>query len=160
VSLWEKLYIGPVVKGLVFTFRNIFRRKFTRSYPEEKLKAFPELKGRPVLVAKEDGKPRCVACCLCEFVCPPIAIYIEALEIEDDIERAPERFEIDMARCIMCGYCEEVCPEEAIVMSQEVELAGPTRESLVYGLDRLLVPADKLKDRLAFIRRVFERWTT
>ena len=159
ISLWEKLYVGAILKGLAFTLKNVFRKKFTRRYPEEKLAPFPELKGRPVLVRKPDGKPRCVACCLCEFICPPIAIYIEAKEIEDPIERAPDVFEIDMTRCIMCGMCEEVCPEEAIVMSQETELAGATREELVYGLDRLLVPEEKLKDRLEYIRKAYERWT-
>jgi len=160
VSLWEKLYLGAIFKGLVFTFKNLFRKKCTRSYPEEKLPPFPEMKGRPVLVAKPDGAPRCVACGLCEFVCPPIAIYIEPKEIENPIERAPGRFDIDMTRCILCGFCEEVCPEEAIVMSQEVEIAAKTREDLVYGLDRLLVPEERVKDRLEFIRKAFERWST
>jgi NADH-quinone oxidoreductase subunit I len=160
VTLWEKLYVGAIAKGLAFTFKNLFRRKTTRSYPEEKLEPWPEMKGRPVLVAKQDGKPKCVACGLCEFVCPPIAIYIDPKEIEDPIERAPERFDIDMTRCIMCGFCEEVCPEEAIVMSQEVEIAADSREELIYGLDRLLVPEEELKDRIAFIRKAFERWST
>ena len=160
VTFWEKLYVVAIAKGLIFTFKNLFRRKCTRSYPEEKLEPFAEMKGRPVLVAKEDGSPRCVACGLCEFVCPPIAIYIEGHEIEDPIERAPELFEIDMSRCIMCGFCEEVCPEEAIVMSQEVEIAADSREGLVYGLDRLLIPAEELEDRLQYIRKAFERWST
>jgi len=160
VTLWEKLYLVAIFKGLVFTFKNIFRRKFTRSYPEEKLEKFPELKGQPVLVAKEDGTPRCVACGLCEYVCPPVAIYIEGHEIDDPIERAPELFEIDMLRCIMCGFCEEVCPKEAIVLSQNTELAGPTREGQVYGLDRLLTPAEELNDRLEYIRKAYERWNT
>ncbi|MBU0755468.1 MAG: NADH-quinone oxidoreductase subunit I [Planctomycetes bacterium] len=160
VTLWEKLYVGAIVKGLIFTFKNLFRKKCTRSYPEEKLAPFPEMKGQPVLVAKKDGKPRCVACCLCEYVCPPVAIYIEAKEIEDPIERAPALFEIDMTRCIMCGFCEEVCPEEAIVMSQNVEIAADSREGLVYGIDRLLVPEEKVKDRIDYIRKEFERWST
>ncbi len=159
ITLWEKLYVGPLFKGLVFTLKNVFMKRFTRSYPEERLKLFPELKGMPVLVQKKDGKPRCVACCLCEFICPPIAIYIEAKEVDDPIERAPGLFEIDMTRCIMCGFCEEVCPEEAIGMSQEYELAAGTREALVYGLDRLLIPEEKLKDRLEYIQRAYERWT-
>jgi NADH-quinone oxidoreductase subunit I len=160
VTLWDKLYVGAIFKGLVFTFKNLFRKKSTRRYPEEKLEKWPELKGRPVLVQKPDGKPRCVACGLCEFVCPPIAIYIDPQEIDDPIERGPERFDIDMTRCIMCGMCEEVCPEEAIVMSQDTELAGATREELVYGLDRLLIPEDQLEDRLKYVKKAFERWTT
>jgi NADH-quinone oxidoreductase subunit I len=158
ITLWEKLYVGPIFKGLVFTFKNLFRKRFTRCYPEERLELLPEMRGRPVLVAKEDGTPRCVACCLCENACPPRAIYIEAKEIDDPIERAPDVFEIDMSRCIMCGYCEEACPKEAIVLSHEYELAASSREELLYGLDRLLTPAEKLKDRLEYIRKAFERW--
>ncbi len=158
ITLWERLYAGPIAKGLLFTFKNIFRKRFTRSYPEEKLTPFPEMKGMPVLVAREGGKPKCVACGLCEFVCPPIAIHIEAHEIEEPIEKAPQVFEIDMARCIMCGFCEEACPEEAIVMSQQIEIAAPSRKALVYGLERLLVPEKELTDRLGFIRKAFERW--
>ena len=160
ISLWEKLYVGAVAKGLVFTFKNLFRRKFTRSYPEEKLPDFPELKGRPVLVARKDGKPRCVACGLCEFVCPPKAIYIVPHEIDDEIERAPKTFDIDMTRCIMCGMCEEACPHEAIVMSKEIEIAAESREALNYDLDRLLVSEEQVKERLRFIRKAFERWNT
>lgn len=159
MGLREKLYLLPVLKGLAFTFKNLFRKKSTRSYPEEKLVPFPQLKGRPVLVMKPDGKPRCVACCLCEFICPPVAIYIEAHEVEDPIERAPALFEIDMTRCIMCGFCEEVCPEEAIVMSHEFELAAGSREDLVFGLNRLLVPEERVRDRIDYIRKAYERWT-
>lgn len=160
VTLWEKLYIGPIIKGLIFTFINVFRKKCTRHYPEEKLELTPEIKGRPVLVARENGKPRCVACGLCEHVCPPRAIYIEAHEIDEPIERAPQLFEIDMSRCILCGFCEEACPEEAIVLSHEVELAAETRKELIYGLDRLLKTEAELEDRLIYIRKAFERWTT
>lgn len=160
ISTWEKLYVGAVFKGLVFTFKNIFRRKFTRSYPEEKLSSFVEMKGRPILVAKKDGTPRCVACGLCEYVCPPRAISIQPFEIDDPIERAPETFQIDMLRCIMCGMCEEACPKEAIIMSQEVELAAPSREALDFGLEQLLVPEDQLDERLKFIDKAFERWNT
>lgn len=160
MTLWEKLYIGAIVKGLMFTFKNIFFKRFTRSYPEEKLDYFPELRGRPVLVAKENGAPRCVACGLCEFVCPPEAITIVAKEIDEEIEKAPDSFNIDMCRCIMCGMCEEACPKEAIVMSGEFEIAAKTREELNYGLDRLLKSEQEVMERLKFIRKEFERWNT
>ncbi len=158
LNILEKLFFWPLIKGLMLTFSFLFRKKVTRQYPEEKLTPFPEMKGRPVLVKRSDGKPRCVACGLCEFACPPRAITIEGHEIDDPIERAPDLFEIDTARCIMCGFCEEACPKEAIVMSHEFEFAAPARSDLVFDLDRLLVAEEEVKDRLEYIRRAFDRW--
>ena len=160
LSFWERLFFWPLVKGLWTTFSQIFHKKVTRLYPEERLKSFPEMKGHPVLVKRPDGKPRCVACGLCEFACPPRAIYIEGHEIDDDIERAPEIFEIDNLRCIQCGFCEESCPKEAIVISHRVEFADVTRESLIYDLETLLVDEHEVQDRLDYIRKSFERWKT
>jgi len=160
MTLWDKLYVVAVVKGLIFTFKNIFRKKCTRSYPEEKLPYFAEMKGMPVLVAHKNGTPKCVACGLCEFVCPPKAITITGHEIDDDIERAPKEFNIDMLRCIMCGMCEEACPKEAIVLSGRIELAVPSRDQADYGLAELLVTEESLDKRLKFIRKAFERWDT
>ncbi len=160
LSVWEKLFFWPLVKGLWATFSQIFRKKVTRLYPEERLETFPEMKGHPVLVRRPDGKPRCVACGLCEFACPPRAIYIEGHEIDDDIERAPELFEIDNTRCIQCGFCEEACPKEAIVISHRVEFASEKREDLIYDLETLLVDEHEVQDRLDYIRKTFERWKT
>jgi len=158
LSIWEKLYFAPILKGLWLTFTFIFRKKVTRLWPEEKLQPFAELKGHPVLVRRDDGKPRCVACGLCENACPPRAIYIEGHEIEDPIERAPATFEVDTTRCIMCGFCEEACPKEAIVMSHVFEFAAGSREELVFDLDRLLVTEAELNDRMGYIRKTFDRW--
>ena len=116
LSLGGKLYIPEIFKGMWYSFKHIFRPTVTVKYPEKKIELGPEFRGRPVLVA-ENGKERCVACGLCARACPPFAISMQAAEMEDDKERYPEKFEIDMLRCIFCGFCEEVCPEEAIVMS-------------------------------------------
>lgn len=158
LTLGERFYFKTILQGLVYTFRNIFKKKVTRQYPEEKLDPAPSFHGVPVLVEDKEGHPKCVACGLCEFVCPPIAIHIVGGETDRPIERAPKIFEIDMLRCIECGYCEEVCPEEAIVMSQEYELVGGSRIDFKWGLDQLLVPEEKLKPRLEYIRRTYHRW--
>lgn len=158
LSLGERLYFGTIFKGLAYTVRNLFKKKVTRQYPEEKLNPAPSFHGIPVLVADDEGNPRCVACGLCEFVCPPLAITIVGTETDRPIERMPKIFEIDMLRCIECAYCEEVCPEEAIVLSQEYELTGSSRNEFKWGLDQLLTPASKLKPRLDYIRKSYHRF--
>ena len=151
LSFMGKLYFPEVFKGMWFSFKHIFRPTVTLQYPEEKPILGPEFRGRPVLVA-EQGKERCVACGLCARACPPLAISMQAGEINDDQkERYPERFEIDMLRCIYCGFCEEVCPEEAIVMSPEYDLNFQSREDAVFGKDRLVVDKEQLKPRLDFL---------
>ncbi|MFG0317630.1 MAG: NuoI/complex I 23 kDa subunit family protein [Planctomycetota bacterium JB042] len=158
LSLGERFYFKTVLVGLVYTVKNIFKKKITRQYPEVKLDPAPSFHGVPVLVQDTEGNPKCVACGLCEFVCPPIAIHIVGTETDRPIERAPKTFQIDMLRCIECGYCEEVCPEEAIVMSQEYELVGGNRHDFKWELDQLLTPESKLKPRLEYIRKTFHRW--
>lgn len=154
----QRLSIPEILRGLGFTFRMMFRQKATRQYPEEKYDAPVAAKGMPLLVQDPDGTPRCVACSLCEVVCPPKAITIEGAETERFIEREPEEFKIDMLRCILCGLCEEVCPKEAIVMSDRLELADFTREALVFDKKRLMTPASELQERLAFTKEKFDKW--
>lgn len=158
LSFGERFFFKTLVNGLVYTFKNMFKKTVTRQYPEVRLQPKPSFHGVPVLVADDDGHPRCVACGLCEFVCPPIAIKIIGGETDRQIERAPKVFEIDMLRCIECGYCEEVCPEEAIVLSQEYELVGDDRADFKWGLDKLLTPAAKLQPRLDYIRKTYHRF--
>ena len=148
----EKMYLPEIFKGLRMTIAEMFRPKFTVRYPEVKFKPQPSFRGRPVLV-EEQGVERCVACGLCSRVCPALAIEVQASETELEKERYPEKFEINMVRCIFCGFCEEVCPEEAIIMSNEYELVFSSQEEAVFGKDKLLIPAEKLKDRLEFLRQ-------
>ena len=154
----ERWFIGPFLKALTFTFLRRFKKKATRSYPEEKLKPGASFHGVPVLVMREDGNPRCVACGLCEFVCPPRAIDILPGETDRPIERVPKEFVIDMLRCIECSYCEEVCPEEAIVMSTEYEVVGRRREDFVWDMRKLLKPASELAPRIEWARKTYKRW--
>ena len=158
LSLSERLFFVPFARSLVFTFTRMFKRKATRQYPEEKIEPGAVMHGVPVLVAREDGSTRCVACGLCEFICPPRAIDIQPGETDLPIERAPQTFVIDMLRCIECSYCEEVCPEEAIVMSKEYELVGRTREDFVWDIPKLLRRPEQVAERLKFIRQTYRRW--
>ncbi|MCB0723365.1 MAG: NADH-quinone oxidoreductase subunit NuoI [Ignavibacteriae bacterium] len=153
LTLLEKTYIPQIVKGLALTWRQMFKPKFTRQYPEERWDPPASFRGRPVLVQEDDGVERCVACGLCSRVCPALAIEVRAGETTGEKERYPELFEINMVRCIFCGFCEEVCPEEAIVMSDEYELVFSSQEEAVYGKDKLLMPKSKLKKRLDYLEQ-------
>ncbi len=137
----ERMYLPAIMKGMALTFKHFVgvggRKGVTLQYPDEKWELPAFYRGVPSLVKDTAGREKCVACSLCEFVCPPRAISIIPREIEGVVEKAPEVFDIDMLRCIFCGYCEEVCPEEAIFMSKEYEVCGETREELVFDKTRL-----------------------
>ena len=153
LNFWEKLYLPEVAKGLGYSFRKMVKEPlYTFQYPEEQWYPPDGYRGRPVLV-EEDGKPRCVSCNLCARACPPMAISMQSREMEGPKEREPEWFEINMLRCIYCGFCEEVCPEEAIVMSKEYDLTFQSRDEAVFGLEKLLVPAERLRDRLEYLKK-------
>ena len=151
MTLWQKLYLPEVIRGLILTMKFLFRKKTTLEYPEVKHDFPVGYRGVPRLIRAQDGSERCVACKLCEVVCPPVAIYIEAEEAPNPEvkERRPKVFQIDFGRCINCGFCEEACPVEAIEMSQSVEIVGYTRAELVYQKEALLdIPADARKPQL------------
>lgn len=152
MTFWEKLFIPEIARGMGLTFRELFRPKFTRQYPEERFEPTGSYRGRPVLVKEEEGE-RCVACGLCARVCPALAIEVQAGETEREKERFPEKFEINMLRCIYCAYCEEACPEEAIVMSKEYDIVFQTQEEAILGKDKLEIPIAHLQDRLEFLRQ-------
>lgn len=151
LNFFERIYIVEILKGMFLTLKHLFKPKFTMQYPEVKYNQPDSYRGRPVLVM-DNGKERCVACGLCSRVCPALAIQVQAAETEDEKERYPALFEINMLRCIFCGFCEEVCPEEAIVMSKDYELVFSKYEDAIFGKNKLLVPVEKLQDRLNFIR--------
>ncbi|MHC4820500.1 MAG: NADH-quinone oxidoreductase subunit NuoI [Planctomycetota bacterium] len=139
LTLGEKLIFPTILKGMAITFSHLFKKKVTMQYPEEKWTLPEYYRGVPVLVKDDDERDKCVACSLCEYVCPPRAITIVPQERpgEGREEKMPEVFDIDMLRCIFCGYCEEVCPEEAIFMSKEYEVVGASREEMVFTKERL-----------------------
>jgi NADH-quinone oxidoreductase subunit I len=149
LTLLERLYIPEIAKGMSLTFRHIFRPKFTLQYPEERDVPLSHFRGMPALVTDQDGRTKCVACKLCEYVCPPNAILIEAREIEGRrVEKGPKNFEINMLRCIMCGFCEEVCPEEAIFLTEKFELAAGSRDELIFNRDQLLTIGGTRQDSI------------
>lgn len=153
LNILEKLFIPEIIKGLALTLRTMFRSNVTLEYPEVKFEPPASYRGRPVLVLENNGVERCVACGLCARVCPALAIEVQASETDLEKERYPKKFEINMLRCIFCGFCEEVCPEEAIVMSKDYELVFQNRDDAILGKEKLLVPVEKLRDRLEFLRR-------
>ncbi len=153
LSFGQRIYITEIAKGLGLTLKNMFKPKFTMQYPEVKFDPPASYRGRPVLAMEDNGQERCVACGLCSRVCPALAIEVRAAETENEKERYPEKFEINMLRCIFCGFCEEVCPEEAILMSKDYELAFTNRADAIYGKDKLLTPVSRLQDRINFVRQ-------
>jgi NADH-quinone oxidoreductase subunit I len=146
----ERLYLPAIAAGMMITIKHlkntIFGRgKVTMQYPEEKWdRSLPEhYRGAPALVRDTGGRVRCVACQLCEFICPPHAIKIIPGEIPSTdrfakVEKYPGEFDIDMVRCIFCGMCEEVCPEQAIFLRKDYAITGFTREEMVHRKDKLL----------------------
>lgn len=152
MTLWQKLYLPEIIRGMILTMRFLFRKKSTLQYPEQKKTLPVGYRGVPRLIREQNSEnERCVACKLCEVVCPPRAIFIVPEEHPDlnHKERRPKVFQIDFGRCINCGFCEEACPVEAIEMSQAIEIVGETREELVYQKDKLLaIPADPRKEHL------------
>jgi NADH-quinone oxidoreductase subunit I len=143
LSWAERLYLPQIVRGLWTTLRHIPRRKLTQMYPEERPTLYGDYRGVPVLVRDPEGRVKCVACQLCEFVCPPKAIRIVPAarpeeRADGNVEKEPEEFEIDMLRCIYCGLCEEACPEEAIFLKRDFAVTGYTREEFVLKKETLL----------------------
>ncbi|HXI01965.1 MAG TPA: NADH-quinone oxidoreductase subunit I [Candidatus Saccharimonadales bacterium] len=138
IPFWDRFYLTSIIRGMLITFKHLFRRKFTLRYPEVRFKPPAGYRGVPALVTDQNGREKCVACFLCEFVCPPKAIKIEAGEMPGNpVEKFPEKFDINMLRCIYCGYCEEVCPEQAIFLVNNYEVAGSRRSDLVHNKRRL-----------------------
>lgn len=125
-----------LLRGLALTLKHFFRRPVTQSYPEERPVLPVRFRGRPALVMRPDGKPRCVACGLCERVCPTLCITVTPVTGPEG-ERTLAAYTLDLNRCAFCGLCVEACPAGAIVMSAEFELASRSRAGLVYTLETL-----------------------
>jgi len=142
----ERIYLWNILKGMMITFKHIFKKKATISYPEEKRPFSSVFRGLQVLNRDEEGRERCTACGLCAVACPAEAITMEAAERkpgEEHLYREEKYaavYEINMLRCIFCGYCEEACPKDAIYLSETFAPANYQRKGFIYGKDELLIP--------------------
>ena len=140
--------LGELVAGLALTLNYMFRNKITINYPFEKGPLSPRFRGELALRRYPSGEERCIACKLCEAVCPAQAITIEA-EPRADGTRRTTRYDIDMVKCIYCGLCEEACPVDAIVEGPNFEYSTETREELLYDKEKLLANGDRWETEIA-----------
>ena len=140
--------LAEMVSGMALTLRYFFSPKVTINYPYEKGPLSPRFRGEHALRRYPNGEERCIACKLCEAICPAQAITIEA-EPRADGSRRTTRYDIDMTKCIYCGFCQEACPVDAIVEGPNFEFATETRSELMYDKERLLANGDRWETELA-----------
>jgi len=142
------IFLTEFAKGMALTLKYFFKKKVTINYPHEKGPLSPRFRGEHALRRYDNGEERCIACKLCEAICPAQAITIEA-DIRDDGTRRTTRYDIDMTKCIYCGFCQEACPVEAIVEGPNFEYSTETREELLYDKEKLLDNGDRWERQLA-----------
>ena len=135
-------------QGLALTGRHFFSRNITVQYPEERTPLSPRFRGLHALRRYENGEERCIACKLCEAVCPAMAITIES-EVRADGSRRTTRYDIDLTKCIFCGFCEESCPVDSIVETDIFDYHGETKGDLYYTKEMLLAVGDRYEKEIA-----------
>jgi NADH-quinone oxidoreductase subunit I len=150
--LLKSYFLLELCRGLALTWRSLFRKKVTVQYPEEKTPQGHRFRGLHALRRYPNGEERCIACKLCEAVCPALAITIEA-EPRDDGSRRTTRYDIDLTKCIFCGFCEESCPVDSIVETRIYEYHGEERGDLLMTKDKLLAVGDKYEQQIAADRQ-------
>jgi NADH-quinone oxidoreductase subunit I len=157
MTIWERMYLPAIFKGMVITFHHLFKKKVTINYPDQLRPFSPVFRGLQVLNRDEEGRENCTACGLCAVACPAEAITMEAAERrpgEEDLyreEKYAAKYEINMLRCIFCGLCEDACPKDAIYLSETFAPANYQRKGFIYGKDDLLIPHPK-KEPEAFAK--------
>ena len=144
----KSLFLAELLKGMAITFRQMFSRKSTVNYPYEKGPISSRFRGEHALRRYPNGEERCIACKLCEAVCPAQAITIEASPRSDGSRRTT-RYDIDMVKCIYCGFCQEACPVDAIVEGPNFEFAAESREELLYNKAKLLDNGERWEQEIA-----------
>src|SRR3712207_5434634 len=142
------LLLTELLGGMWTTLKFFFRPKATINYPYEKSPLSPRFRGEHALRRYPNGEERCIACKLCEAVCPAQCIVIES-QPRPDGSRRTTRYDIDMTKCIYCGFCEEACPVDAIVLGPNQEFAAETREELFYNKEKLLANGDRWEREIA-----------
>ena len=148
VNAVRSFLLLELIKGLMLTLKYFFKPKVTLNYPFEKGYLSPRFRGEHALRRYPNGEERCIACKLCEAVCPAQAITIEA-EPRNDGSRRTTRYDIDMTKCIYCGFCQEACPVDAIVEGPNFEFSTETREELFYDKDKLLANGERWEAEIA-----------
>lgn len=144
----KSLFLLELQKGLLVTGRRFFKRKFTLYYPDEHTPKSPRFRGLHALRRYPNGEERCIACKLCEVVCPALCITIDS-ELREDGTRRTTRYDIDLFKCVYCGYCEESCPVDAIVMTHIHEFCFDQRGQEVIHKEELLQVGDENEARIA-----------
>ncbi len=147
-SLLKTLFLWELLQGLSVTLRNLFVKKFTVMYPEEKTPQSPRFRGLHALRSYPNGEERCIACKLCEAVCPALAITIES-DVAEDGTRRTTRYDIDLFKCIYCGFCEEACPVDAIVETRIHEYHMENRGENIMTKDKLMAIGNKYEAMIA-----------
>src|SRR6266576_3500300 len=147
--LSRSLLLAELISGLALTLRYMFRRPVTVNYPYEKGPLSPRFRGEHVLRRYPNGEERCIACKLCEAICPALAITIEAGPRQNDGTRRALRYDIDMHKCIYCGLCQESCPVDAIVEGPNFEFSTEIREQLCLVIVKLLANGDRWEREIA-----------
>ena len=144
----RSLFLSELLRGMFLTFVYMFKKKTTINYPFEKGTLSPRFRGEHALRRYPNGEERCIACKLCEAICPAQAITIEA-EPRNDGSRRTTKYDIDMTKCIYCGFCQEACPVDAIVEGPNFEFATETREELFYNKEKLLSNGDRWEQQIS-----------
>ncbi|MCH7509074.1 MAG: NADH-quinone oxidoreductase subunit NuoI [Proteobacteria bacterium] len=156
-SLLKTFFLWELFQGLSVTMRNLFVKKFTLMYPEEKTPLSPRFRGLHALRSYPNGEERCIACKLCEAVCPALAITIES-DVAEDGTRRTTRYDIDLFKCIYCGFCEEACPVDAIVETRIHEYHMENRGENIMTKDKLMAIGDKYEAMIAADRAADARY--
>ena len=151
-NYFKSLLLLELLRGMSLTGRYLFAKKFTVQYPEEKAPQSPRFRGLHALRRYPNGEERCIACKLCEAVCPALAITIEA-EPREDGSRRTTRYDIDLFKCIFCGFCEESCPVDSIVETRHYEYHFENRGENIMTKEMLLQIGDKKEEQLAADRQ-------
>jgi NADH-quinone oxidoreductase subunit I len=151
IDFFRSLLLLELIKGFALTGRYLFSRKITIEYPEEKAPQSNRFRGMHALRRYPNGEERCIACKLCEAVCPALAITIESDERTDGTRRTV-RYDIDQIKCIFCGFCEEACPVDAIVETDIYEYHGEKRGDLYFTKEMLLAVGDRYEKQIAAAR--------
>ena len=157
LEFFRSFLLVELLRGMALTGRYMFSRKITVQFPEEKTPLSPRFRGLHALRRYPNGEERCIACKLCEAVCPALAIHIES-DVRSDGTRRTTRYDIDLTKCIFCGFCEESCPVDSIVETHILEYHGEKRGDLYFTKEMLLAVGDRYEAEISERRAADARY--